>query len=360
MKRKHGEEITITKILVIPITTIIFVVAITALSIILNKKVYPTDENNKTSDYAYQKNLTINASSLKAFRDGMSVITDSQYNMGYIDTKGNIVIEPQYIIAMNFSEDLACVIKDVDRGGGYINKSGGLVIDYQFFGCSEFHDGLASVAKGEDDYFGYIDKNGNIAIDYQYKSASDFNNGIAVVTEKDNAISIINKTGKKIAAIDSKYEIHGGFSEGLLLVKDGAYWTYLNESGRPIFEAKQFDNASNFSNGLAAVTTISGKCGYIDKNGGWQITLNGCAYIGDFHNGLAAVQTLSDSSPRVIDKTGATKYILDGYSNIGTYGDTFQLEYSEGLILVTNRNENEKTNYWLLDTDGGKIFGLKQ
>ncbi|MBU4447092.1 MAG: WG repeat-containing protein, partial [Proteobacteria bacterium] len=44
---------------------------------------------------------------------------------GYVDRKGNLVIQPRFLNARNFSEGLAAV--EVCSGWGYIDRSGKLV-----------------------------------------------------------------------------------------------------------------------------------------------------------------------------------------------------------------------------------------
>ena len=64
---------------------------------------------------------------------------------GYINSKGAIVVEPQFDDALNFAENgLACV--EQDNKYGYINSKGTYVINPQFdFADSFAENGLASV-----------------------------------------------------------------------------------------------------------------------------------------------------------------------------------------------------------------------
>ena len=69
-----------------------------------------------------------------ADEDLIAVCTDSKW--GYIDTKGNIVIEPQFALARSFSNGLAAVFNG--EKWGYINTEGQLAIDYQFLDAGYF------------------------------------------------------------------------------------------------------------------------------------------------------------------------------------------------------------------------------
>ena len=86
------------------------------------------------------------------FSDGMaSVLLNDKW--GFIDTTGNIVIQPQYDVCSDFSEGLAPVYLDVEETGymfsshstqGFIDKTGTTVIPFQpHVSYSGFKNGLA-------------------------------------------------------------------------------------------------------------------------------------------------------------------------------------------------------------------------
>jgi hypothetical protein len=91
-------------------------------------------------------------------------------------------------------------------------------------------------------------------------------------------------------------------SVGLFPVNMGGKTGFINREGKLIINP-QYDNASNFYDGLALVTT-GGKSGYIDKEG--KTVINPQFDIGgDFSEGLAAVST--GGKWGYIDKDG--KYV---------------------------------------------------
>ncbi|MDW8114786.1 MAG: WG repeat-containing protein, partial [candidate division WOR-3 bacterium] len=77
---------------------------------------------------------------------------------GYKDKKGEIVIEPQFDEALNFSEGLARV--KIGGKWGYIDENGTLVIEPKFDDGFPFYEGKARVKVGERWY--YINKEGKI------------------------------------------------------------------------------------------------------------------------------------------------------------------------------------------------------
>ena len=158
---------------------------------------------------------------------------------GYIDSKGNLVIDYQYDTAWTFINEMAMVEKDGKVG--LINSKGEVIVDFKYpdsnsmmttdfskdnngmislydgeqyiyfdkdgnekiklekgISASDFAEGYAKVKK--DDKYGYIDTNGKLVIDYQYKSALDFSDGLAYVTKDSDSFEFINNKGKTIIA----------------------------------------------------------------------------------------------------------------------------------------------------------------
>jgi len=173
---------------------------------------------------------------------------------------------------MFFSGGLAAV--KIDGKWGYINKSGKLIIKTQFDFANDFSDSLALVTiSGK---YGFINKHGTIVINPQF----DYGGQIKEVAFFEELANIENRK--------SKYE---GFNEGLALVaiKNGGLlkFGYIDMLGKFII-TPQYDDAGNFSEGLAAVE-INERNGYIDKTGKFVIPP---AFIiaGNFYGDLAQVQ----------------------------------------------------------------------
>lgn len=190
------------------------------------------------------------------------VMVDDKY--GYIDETGKVVIEPQFDIAMPFSEGLAPVSDYLLVNWGYIDKTGTFVIKPQFVLAEAFSDGLASVMIGNKG--GYIDKTGKFVINPQFDFAGKFSEGLAVVGFSGNFgdnFGYIDKTGRFV--IKPQFEAAYNFNEGLAPVKTNRKWGYIDKTGQFVIKP-QFDYAMPFSKDLACVI-IDDKEGYIDKTG---------------------------------------------------------------------------------------------
>ena len=101
-----------------------------------------------------------------------------------------------------FKEGLAAVQKDGKLG--YINTKGEQIIECKFDDACCFKEGLASVQK--DGKWGYINTKGEQAIECKFDHAYDFSEGFAWV-EKDGKWGYINTKGCFVIFDKSKNEI---------------------------------------------------------------------------------------------------------------------------------------------------------
>lgn len=137
--------------------------------------------------------------------------------IGFIDNKGNWIIEPTYDKVRAFKNGLAPVMKD--KKWGYINVSGELKIPFEYRDAEVFSsDGLAPVKI--DKLWGFINAEGKLIIEDKY-----------VITA--GGFSIFQKNNQK------------GFYEGLARVKKEKTWVYLNTKGE-ILNNLTFENLELF------------------------------------------------------------------------------------------------------------------
>jgi hypothetical protein len=109
---------------------------------------------------------------------------------GYLNAKGEVVIQPQFQVASTFSEGLACVCKD--GLFGYIDTRGEWVIPPRFQYANDFADGLAGVPLGENGW-GFIDRAGKEVIPGKFAWVyGGFRHGVAEVAF-DRKRGYINK-----------------------------------------------------------------------------------------------------------------------------------------------------------------------
>ena len=226
---------------------------------------------------------------------------------GYIDRHGKIIVKPHYDVSAGlFSEGLAAVPNQEMTKVGYIGTRGQFVIEPQFRNAFEFSEGLAAVQIGE--LWGYIDKTGNTVINPNFVSACSFSEGLACVSVCDTQYNgcpygYINKKGEMvIKPLSEPFTISpSSFSEGLAQIRKGEKFGYIDKQGHIVIHPKFDFTADYFSEGLARIR-INGKFGYIDKEG--QIVIEP-RYLdaGSFSEGLAYVK-IDDGKYGFIDKQG--------------------------------------------------------
>lgn len=246
---------------------------------------------------------------------------------GYANSKGEMVIAPQYAKCYCFSiEGLAAIYDQKERQYHFINlknerlpveAAGFKIKDGLGFDVQGFCDGLAMIKQGEK--WGYINTSGKVAIAAKYDDGTDFNDGFASVKSGTKYI-VLNTKGNEMPvegdvadvkdfseglapyrasdkkfgfvgsdgkiAIKAQYESVGYFSDGLAWAKSGDLLGYINPKGdwiiKPQFTAgKEFDKTS----GMARIKNGE-KWAYVNK-AGEILYVNDTEVWGDFSEGLA-------------------------------------------------------------------------
>jgi len=232
---------------------------------------------------------------------------------GFIDPKGNIVIEPVFEKAIPFSEGLAAFAQN--GKWGFIDTAGKVVIEPRFAAVGRFSEELATFqAKGHAGRTGYIDKTGTVVIKPQFESAQEFRNGLARIgwlDAKNKLLSVItdggaeytygfiDRTGQRVPDPAPSHYATGEPDE-LISFRRNGHVGYMNAKGDVVIEPKLLFSSS-FSEGLA-LAHKDRLYGYIDSRGEWVIPPR-FEYAGDFHEGLAGVK-LGEAGWGFIDREG--------------------------------------------------------
>ncbi len=184
----------------------------------------------------------------------------------FIDTTGSIALEIPYDTYWGvFREELLQVVYS-QYFIGFINKSGELVIETPFGEARNFSEGFAVVKTSQNIFngrretkWGAIDKNGRIIFEADFDDLHDYSEEIAVA-QKGAQFHFVNKQGAITYSFHEKdYHLDSNgtkkFSEGLIAVSETGTnkFGFMNKEGRIIIEP-QFENAANFSEGLARVS----------------------------------------------------------------------------------------------------------
>jgi len=130
---------------------------------------------------------------------------------------------------------------------GYINLKGEYVINPQFDSAEPFLNGLAKV-QSSDGKTGYIDEKGQYVIPAIYKDGTNFSDGLAFVVLEGGFPICIDQKGNTIFEMKGA-EIVFEFSEGLaMFVNDSEKFGFVDQTGNTVINP-QFDEVGFFSEG---------------------------------------------------------------------------------------------------------------
>lgn len=212
---------------------------------------------------------------IEYYSEGITAIAGKNNLYGFVNTQGQVILQPEYEDIMPFSNGLAAVRKNISSPWQYIDATGKVVITLETYStCQPFSDGLAYFSLNNPVKMGYMDTAGKAA--FYYTSDPDM----------------------QVNQHDGFFQYCGDFSEDVVPAQV-EWWTYdaafgdytqnialgiLNKKGNIVYKDTEEDYkkwlrtmGGNFSEGLLAVNTDDGfsmtACGFIDKKGARTIPL---------------------------------------------------------------------------------------
>ena len=304
--------------------------------------------------------------------------------VGYIDRNGKIVVEPSAKIFLGSNSGgefhnglLLTGVAD----GPYIDATGRILLDTGFSRNWDFSEGFAAAMRDDNtNRWGFIDATGKFAIAPAFETypkgyVHSFSNGVALI-EVGKQFGFIDSSGKFIIRPSFLWakdfsedrarvivegpctrpgfehpcdfgETLGNPSEGQIVSR--CKFRFIDKSGAFI-GTNEFDNADDFSEGLAAVQN-NGKWGFIDTTGRLVIPYKFGA-VHSFSNGLAlaAEGGLWDKKKwGYIDSTGQ---IVIPFQFAAAEG------FSDGLAPVTKEipEKSEADRWFYIDKSGKRAF----
>ncbi|WP_028980288.1 WG repeat-containing protein [Sporocytophaga myxococcoides] len=194
---------------------------------------------------------------------------------GYMNSKGEMIIQPQYSRCDEFTEEGFAGIEE--NGFWFIDTKNQVLkteveIEFRdapfFTDVHGFSEGLAQVIVKDAGRWGYIDTKGKLVIPAIYKFTTDFHGGFAIAQKAGNNYYVLDKTGKETHIPIERIEHFKSFSEGLaeFKTKDGFYG-FIDPTGKIAIQP-EYTEVSKFRGGLAAVRLKGGRnWGYINHKG---------------------------------------------------------------------------------------------
>ena len=261
---------------------------------------------------------------------------DGSKEWGYINEKGEFVIEPQYRTCHPFSEGLAPIYDKKDKTFYFIKSDGNKLPTEvnQFrlrnifgFGTKGFEDGMVAVEV--DRQWGYMNTEGKLIVPAKFDKAQEFNGGYGVA-EKDDKFYIISKDGSENQVDISGLEDLRKFSEGLAPYRANGKWGFINTKGEVAIEAK-YRTVGYMSDGFSWVKNEEGQVGFINSNGDLKIGFEYTA-AKDFTDGVAQIRKGDNWVYLKEDGTTMTPPIADTYGKFSEGMAYFKTDGKVGFI----------------------------
>lgn len=227
---------------------------------------------------------------------------------GFMNSQGKIVIEPQFDEANDMFSEGLCFVKSGEKTG-LIDSTGIIVVelDDSISYVYGFKDGLSRYRSNTTSY-GIINKDGRIIISGINGTLEYDDNFIYTYhyNEDDYTYMIIGLTSEKAYRIGDKYVHLGSYNEGLCPVEvNDDKWGYIDYTGKIVIDTI-YDDAYNFSEGLAHVKKGT-ESWFINKKG--EKVISAEKILSDFECNRAAV--IKNGKKCLIDKTGKIICYLD-------------------------------------------------
>ena len=273
----------------------------------------------------------------KLFADGPLLAQSSDGMWGFIDDKGNWVIDPQFSFTENLGEahqnecgvfinGIAPAVDHSTGKWGFIDTQGVWEIEPAFLDIHAFCEGVAAAKDSETELWGYIDKNGEWVIEPQFLQAYDFASGLAIVQDADTFVDA------------DSFEWHGKMQTERFY-----QYGFIDLSGNYAI-APEFSRVHSFHDGYASVwDAVSGKYGFIDTSGKMTIPYRWDG-VTEFNNDRAFVFLSNGYSNEI--------YMIDKQGNI-LCEEFFPKEYAEGIDHKSEESGVNRKSY--INTDDGGI-----
>jgi hypothetical protein len=229
----------------------------------------------------------------KLYIQKRTTVEEPRYHMGFMNTQGIIVVEPKYDDVSDFDKQgISRVV--LDKKMGVINTQSLEIVKPQYIYIGPFVDDIAIFQKG--DHYGYLNSKGKVIIKPRFDNAGDFGDGFAPIMV-DSLWGFIDTKGKVV--IKPKYDYAESFSEGMAGVVLNRKWGMIDTKGDMLIR-NIFQDYAPFCEGLAAVK-MKDLWGYIDKTGN-LVVMPQYNIVGSFKDKVSLVE--NDENAIYINQNG--------------------------------------------------------
>lgn len=277
---------------------------------------------------------------------------------GFIDTTGNVVIEPKYKTTLGFHNGISAV--NMGEKWFYIDANENTIIDNingnDITKLGDFYDGLIPLGVDEKDGNYLIDSNGDILLEpteetYFY-SSFDVGNGIVNVFDEQDRVYLktINKNGEEMPEIKNPLYL-------------------LNQDGIGFYKSIDDTNSNNLDNEKMFVSDLypyyGNNFGIYDLNNKSEITDVMFKSVSRFNeDGLSVVTSVLNDDVCIINTKGEVVINLSEKLKLNNDDILNVTEINDNKIIVTVGKTFDDGTTLLVDTKGNlisdkhKIVGL--
>ncbi len=363
----------------------------------------------KTPTFYFNKKghqVFVNPTRMRPFVEGLALFRSKENKWGFVDSTGNVLINPRYKYARPFSDGLAMV---VDSTGfcSFINTKGATVFKTNFteqqqLGLGDFHENRCWFKGDKGWTWGCFDRTGEKIIEPNfyhkitkaslskpaepYSLPMDFNQGVASVSVLDEnkklAFTIIDSLGTQIIKPGTFAKIEPFDKNGLATFSNHKSETkgLLNSEGKEICPPK-YKTILPFKNGFAKVGSSQGNWGLINI-AGEEVAKPSYEKIGLYAEGLVAVKVknrgwsfINEAENLAIRGPFRTvtafqggisfvhqkdkDFLIDKNGNEIFFSNGKPLFFSEGILgILKNENVPKRSRkYFFADDSGNNILG---
>jgi hypothetical protein len=233
--------------------------------------------------------------------------------MGAADKKGKLVIPAVYDVVERFSGGYA-VVKN-NGLFGLIDSAGKVVQPLEYASIVPVADGMHICKKGNK--YGAITANGKLAVPFLYDDAISFRQGVSWM-KKGALYYLVDQKGTELTLPGYSVIPKTVYTPDAIYIEVKASHILLNKKGEKIFELP-YDQAGNIKEGVITVKNGS-YFGFVDINGK-EIAVPGMFAVVDFREGIGGVQATNTSIPFFIDKSGNKLFNAGNYNFYGPFAE---------------------------------------
>ena len=165
---------------------------------------------------------------MNRFNNGLAPFLGKNNKYGFLNTKGEVVIEPQFLGVGHFTGQLAWARNDAKKIG-FINQKGEWVIEAKY-NAAKHMDAETGLARVRDESgWKFVDVKGNEITADGAIAYGDFHNGLAWARNSAKKIGFINSKGEWV--IEAKFIAVRSFNNEFCAIRENDKWGVINKKG---------------------------------------------------------------------------------------------------------------------------------